>query len=270
MKWNLKAVQFNVVTLFPQMIKEALKEGVVGQALRRGEITLNVVNPRDFATDIHKTVDDRPFGGGDGMVMQAAPLVAAFDSLKMQNVSLGRRIFLSAHGRRWSDSLAREFVAQQPVVTLVCGRYGGVDQRFINTHIDEEISVGDFILSGGELAALTIIDSMGRLKPGVLGNAVSSDFESFSNGLLEAPLFTRPQETLGAKVPDELISGDHKKIEAFRRALSLVVTLEKRPDLLTKAHEIEMSQAAQSLKRWPREDLKNCGLSDKTLNWIFK
>jgi tRNA (guanine37-N1)-methyltransferase len=160
------------------MVSEALKAGVVGQAVTRGEIVVKTINPRDFVSDIHKTVDDRPFGGGDGMVMLSEPLTTAMAAISAGEAGAGHRVYLSAQGRVWKDSIAREWSQKHKVITLICGRYGGIDQRFLNAHVDEEISVGDYILSGGELAALVLIDTLARLQPGVLGNAQSKDLES--------------------------------------------------------------------------------------------
>jgi tRNA (guanine37-N1)-methyltransferase len=253
------SMQFNVITLFPELIRDALKVGVVGQAVTRGEILVNTVNPRAFTQDLHQTVDDRPFGGGDGMVMQFSPLQKAISSL---GESAGHRVLLSAHGERWSDRKARAWAEKKQPLTLVCGRYGGVDQRFINENIDEEISIGDYILSGGELAALVIVDSVSRLLPQVLGNAVSAEAESFAeDGLLEAPLFTRPQAIGDLKVPAIFMSGDHAKIQAARRLLSLLTTLEKRPDLFTEAHHLELEKSSRLLGLFTAEELRACGLS---------
>lgn len=160
-------MRFNVITLFPDLIKEALRHGVVGQAIARKDIELELITPRAFTSDVHHTVDDRPYGGGDGMVMLYAPLVQALASL---GKSAGHKVLLSAQGKKWSDSQARAWAQFKKPITLVCGRYGGVDQRFINEHIDEEISIGDYILSGGELGAAVLIDSVARFLPGVLGN----------------------------------------------------------------------------------------------------
>ncbi len=323
-------MRFNVITLFPQMIEDALKHGVIGQALSSQKISLQTVNPRTFTSDRHHTVDDRPFGGGDGMVMLYEPLkqaMLAVDQLLSAvsgsvsgtvtgSVTEGvpragsRRVLLSAHGEKWSDGKAREWAAgfqsqreagkktgerSYSAITLVCGRYGGIDQRFINEFIDEEISVGDYILSGGELAALTIIDSVTRLLPEVLGNADSPQFESFAQeGLLEAPQFTRPQvgpiplgpdmnqgsadvavgenvagESLPA-VPRVLVSGDHKRIAQARRVLSLLITAQNRPDLLTQFHRDEILRSSVVLKEFSYEELKVCGLTDAFLDNIVK
>lgn len=269
-------MNFNVISLFPEMIDQALQFGLVGQAIGRGQVKLNLVNPRTFTHDVHHTVDDKPYGGGDGMIMQVGPLQAAMASLGSQ---VGHRVLLSAHGKKWQDSLARQWAAGgYPHITLVCGRYGGVDQRFINQYIDEEISIGDFILSGGELAALTIIDSVVRLLPQVLGNADSIHQESFADGLLEAPQFTRPQEILlsslvsgmggeasdgVARVPAVFLSGDHRRIQLAKRALSLLLTQLRRPDLMTQLHRLELKNYARVLREFSLEDFSACGVSQE-------
>lgn len=250
-------MQINVLSIFPEMIDQALQFGVVGQARKKNKLALNLVTPRTFTSDFHKTVDDRPFGGGDGMVLLYEPLKQAMQSL---GAGAGHRVLLSAHGKTWNDRKARAFAADYQNITLVCGRYGGVDQRFTNEFIDEEISIGDFILSGGELGALVLIDSVVRLLPNVLGNADSIKEESFADGLLEAPLFTRPQMVGQAQVPRILLEGDHQKIAQVRRLLAILTTLEKRPDLVTEAHHQELQDKMSLLRELSLEDLKVCGL----------
>lgn len=255
-------MKFNVVTIFPEMISAALKQGVVGQAITRGEVGLELITPRQFTHDFHQTVDDRPYGGGDGMVMLVEPLEKALASL---GANAGRRVLLSAHGEKWSDKKARSWAEARGYVTLICGRYGGVDQRFINQYVDEEISLGDFILSGGELGALVLIDSVVRLLPNVLGNAESKEQESFSDGLLEAPLFTRPQTSGEQSVPRFFLGGDHKKIMVLKKALALAVTLVKRPDLISEIHKNEWQLAKKVLSELTLAELKSCGLSLEAL-----
>jgi tRNA (guanine37-N1)-methyltransferase len=251
-------MKFNVVTIMPKIVEAALEMGVVGQAIARKEIGLEIVNPRSFTKDVHHTVDDRPFGGGDGMVMKCEPLISAIESL---GSSAGHRVLLSAQGKTWGDKMAREWAEKKTNITLVCGRYGGVDQRFINKYIDEEVSIGDFILSGGELAALVLIDTTARFLPNILGNNISKDDDSFSNGLLEAPLFTRPQNLGDIKIPRVFLCGDHEKIKMAKRLLSLLTTLEKRPDLFLKAHEIELKNASPMLGQFTFDELVSCGLT---------
>lgn len=220
---------FQVITVFPEMIQGIFSQGIVFQALKKGLLQLESITPRSFTEDIHKTVDDRPFGGGDGMILLTEPLEKALNAAKEKRPK-ARVIYLSPQGSTLTDAKVLA-LAQNPDLILLCGRYGGVDQRILNRFVDEEISVGDYVLSGGELAAAVVIDSVARQLPGVLGHADSALKESFRGGALEAPLFTRPQEFEGEKVPEVLLSGHHAKIEAWRRQVGLLVTLQKRPDL---------------------------------------
>lgn len=235
MKWN-------IITLMDDMIHQGLSHGVVGKAFEKDLGSYQVINPREFTTDVHQTVDDRPFGGGDGMLMMADPLQKTLDSLD----SGAPCYYLSPQGKTWTDSMALE-MSEESEVTLLCGRYGGVDQRFLEKNKIKEISIGDYVLSGGELAALVLIDSVMRKKPGVLGHVSSASEDSFSGHLLEAPYFTRPQEWGGLEVPRVLLSGDHKKIREFRSRCAQVVTLLKRPDLYKKwFFEQELSPQKQN------------------------
>lgn len=247
------------------MFKALTEHGLVGQAVQSGKIGVEVISPRQFTSDAHRTVDDRPYGGGDGMVMLADPLAKVLADLESRGRK-GRVVLMSPQGKKWSDSLAREWasaaIENDCYITLISARYGGVDQRFINVHVDEEISVGDFVLTGGELAAMVVVDSIARFVPGVLGNSQSAHEESFSDGLLEAPLFTRPPEIGDQKVPDILKSGNHSKISEWRKALSLVVTLKKRPDLLS-PEQIESARLAAV--RLSDSELAACGISRSDL-----
>lgn len=257
-------MKITVLTLFPEMISYPLQFGVVGQAIEQGKIQIHTLNPRDFTEDKHNTVDDRPFGGGDGMVMKADVLARAVDNLN------GLKVVLSPQGRRWSDQMARA-IAKTPELVLICGRYAGFDQRFTERYADLEVSVGDFILSGGEIAALAIIDSVGRFIPGVLGNEQSPNLESFTDGLLECPQFTRPVEWDGWVVPRVLLSGDHAKIRRFRKSVSLMRTFRLRPDLL-EGQDIDdkLGEAQEVLKECSKDELKSLGLLDedrKTFSW---
>lgn len=233
-------MKFSVLTIFPQMVEETLKEGLVGQAFRKGILQLELVNPRQYTSDNHKTVDDRPFGGGDGMTLLAKPLADAIDNIRKESPEdskLVKVIYLSPQGPLLNHQKVRE-LAQLEHLIFVCGRYGGVDQRFLNTYVDEELSIGDYVLSGGELAAGVAIDAIARQVPGVLGHAQSASQDSLSEdlmGLLECPQFTRPQEILGQKVPEIFAGGHHAKIEEFRRQVSILVTYQKRPELLRSA-----------------------------------
>ena len=226
----MKMKKFNFISLFPDLIQVYFSDGVISRALKKGLIEYQIVNPRDFTEDLHKTVDDRPFGGGDGMVMLAEPLIHSLNSLGSNR---GRVVYLSPSGKPWSHTLARKWAKEiaEPV-TLLCGRYAGVDERFLIRYVDEEISMGDFILSGGELPALAMVDSMARFIPGVLGNPISHEEESFSKeGLLECPSYTRPRRVEDLDVPEILLSGNHLEIERFRWQVSLVRTALRRPGL---------------------------------------
>ena len=220
-----------VVTLFPEAVQAAAYIGVTGSALKRGDATLQVFNPRDDCTDVHRTVDDRPFGGGPGMVMKMAPLIGAIGRARAALPSKVKTILLSPQGRQFDQTLAREVAAGDGVI-LIAGRYEGVDERLINAEIDDEWSIGDFVLSGGELAALVVIDAVIRLVPGVLGHPDSAQEDSFSDGLLDHPHYTRPENFEGRTVPAELVSGDHALIARWRLKQALGRTFERRPELL--------------------------------------
>lgn len=223
-------MKFTVVSLFPQLIQGFLSEGLLGQAVSRGAIEISTLNPREFTSDVHHTVDDKAFGGSDGMVMKVEPLLSAVNKLRGEGEC--HVAVLTPQGRPWSQALVSEYAKMDKRIVLVCGRYAGVDQRF-SAFVDDEISLGDFILNGGEVAACAVIESVSRLMPGVLGNSVSVENDSFSgDGLLESPQFTRPREIAGMKVPSPLLSGHHEKIRQFERAVSLVRTAMVRPDLL--------------------------------------
>lgn len=223
-------MKFTTISLFPEMIRQACSIGVVGQAIQRGDIKLETINPRQFALDNHHTVDDRPFGGTDGMVMLAETL---HKSIELANPAPKTLIYLTPRGQPFTDRLARE-MAKTSEWTFLCARYGGVDERLFQKYEPVELSLGDFVLSGGELAACSMIDAISRFLPGVLGNEKSPETDSFVDGLLEEPLFTRPRDWGGYQVPTILLSGDHAKIKAWQRNVRLIVTLVKRPDLLSK------------------------------------
>ncbi|MCC6278607.1 MAG: tRNA (guanosine(37)-N1)-methyltransferase TrmD [Oligoflexia bacterium] len=222
-------MKFDVLSLFPEMIYGAFREGIVAQALKEEKIALKVWNPRDQSQDVHKTVDDRPFGGGDGMVMLPEILNKTLSQIPREKSS--RVIYLSPQGQKLSHQKVLELKEYQQLV-LICGRYGGIDERFIESFVDEELSVGDYVVSGGEIPAMIVIDAVSRQIPGVLGNKDSAAIESFSGGLLEHPQYTRPQSWNGKEVPQVLLSGHHEKIETWKRESQLSRTLERRPDLL--------------------------------------
>ncbi|MVW72226.1 tRNA (guanosine(37)-N1)-methyltransferase TrmD [Bordetella sp. 15P40C-2] len=234
-------MRFDVVTLFPDMFGTVRDLGVTGRAHTQGRWALKAWNPRDFTQDVHRTVDDRPYGGGPGMVMMAAPLEAAVAAAQAeraeQGAGLAPVILLSPTGRRY-DQAAAQSLADSPGAILICGRYEGIDQRFIDRCVTDEISLGDFVLSGGEIAALAVIDAAIRLLPGVLNDGDSALQDSFNDtlsGLLDSPHYTRPEVYDGQSVPAELLSGHHANIARWRREQSLRITAARRPDLLERA-----------------------------------
>ncbi len=219
-------MRIDVVTLFPQMIQDLVGYGVTGRALAAGLFDLGVWNPRDYTHDNHRTVDDRPYGGGPGMVMMIEPLASALEPLKDTH-----RVLFTPSGDPMSQETLDRW-AQVDELTFVCGRYEGVDQRVIDNFIDEEVSLGDYVLAGGEVAAAAAIEGVARLLPGVVGNPESTEKESFREGLLEEPVYTRPADFDGWRVPEVLLSGDHGKIEEWRAQRRVERTRRRRPDLL--------------------------------------
>ena len=227
------AVHFEVVTLFPDMIRDALRFGITSRALARGLVTVGFQDPRAFTTDVHRTVDDRPYGGGPGMVMKVEPLRDAIRAARANAPAGARVVYLSAQGRLFDQSVARELLATKSLV-LVCGRYEGVDERLIEAHVDEELSIGDYVVSGGELPALMVIDALTRLVPGALGDDESALQDSFAAGLLDWPHYTRPEEIEGRRVPPELVNGNHAVIRRWRLKQALGRTWRRRPELLAR------------------------------------
>ena len=236
-------MQFGVVSLFPEMVGTIGEYGVVGRAEQRGLIALDVENPRDHTSDVHRTVDDRPYGGGPGMVMKFAPVAAAIDAAKGKLPEGCPVVYLSPQGQVFDQAMARRF-AGLPGLVLLAGRYEGIDERLIESHIDAEVSLGDFVLSGGEIAAMAVIDAIVRLLPGVLGDDESAAQDSFMEGLLDHPHYTRPEEIEGQKVPDVLLSGDHAEIAKWRYQQALGRSYLRRPDLVEK---LELSDEQQLL-----------------------
>lgn len=239
---------FSVITIFPMLIESCLQEGVVARARKRGQIEIETFNLRDFTRDRHRTTDDRPFGGGEGMVMTPEPLSTAVAEASRTELRRKRVVLLSPQGRAFNQAVAEELICEEQLV-LVCGRYEGVDERFRNRYVDDELSIGDFIVSGGELPALIIIDALTRLIPGVLGCSDSAAGDTFSRSLLKHPQYTRPREFEGASAPAVLFSGDHRKIEEFRFLESVRRTAQRRPDLLQKAAETFSEQEKRLLDR---------------------
>ena len=226
-------MKITILTIFPEMFESVLNSSILGRAREQGLVEVACVDIRPFSDRKHKNTDDYPFGGGAGMVMLAQPIMDAMKHVTGENFS-GRRIYMGPRGTTLTTAKARE-LAKEDHLVLLCGHYEGVDQRALDACIDEEISIGDYILTGGELAAMVLTDAVSRFIPGVLGSGESAEEESFSDGLLEYPQYTRPRELNGMEVPDVLLSGDHAKIKAWRRQESLRATKKFRPDLLEKA-----------------------------------
>ncbi|HUL47225.1 MAG TPA: tRNA (guanosine(37)-N1)-methyltransferase TrmD [Steroidobacteraceae bacterium] len=236
-------MRIEVVTLFPRMIAGALEFGVVGRAIERGLVTVGTEDPRAHTQDAHRTVDDRPYGGGPGMVMKPEPLLAAIRAAHRRLPPGSPRICLSAQGEPFGERVARELAAV-PGMLLVAGRYEGIDERVIDLGIDRELSIGDYVLSGGELPALTVIDAVARLLPGALGDERSSEEDSFGQGLLDWPHYTRPEVFEGRPVPPVLLSGDHAGIGRWRLKSAVERTWRRRPDLIAGARLAPEAQRA--------------------------
>ena len=220
-----------LISLFPQMFSAVSENGVTGRAVADEAVTLSHINPRDYTSDVHRTVDDRPYGGGPGMLMKIEPLQLAIRGAKELAGEGARVIYLSPQGRQFDHSKALE-LAELKSIILVAGRYEGVDERFIDAEVDEELSIGDYVLSGGELAAMVVIDAVTRQLPGVLGHAASAEEDSYVDGLLDCPHYTRPETYQGKGVPEVLTSGDHEAIRRWRLKQAVGRTHERRPDLL--------------------------------------
>lgn len=222
---------FEIITLFPRLLESPLQESILGKAVARGLVEVRIRDLRAHAHDKHQVTDDTPYGGGAGMVMKPEPLVEAIEAAR-ESVPGARVVLLDPAGRRFDQAVAREYAALGRLV-LVCGRYEGVDER-VRAFVDEELSLGDFVLTGGELAALCVVDACARLVPGVLGNEQSAGSESFEQGLLDYPQYTRPPEFRGMRVPEVLLSGDHARIARWRRKQALLRTRDRRPDLFAR------------------------------------
>ena len=240
-------MQFDVITLFPEMFRALTDWGITSRAAKQQRYTLRTWNPRDFTTDNYRTIDDRPYGGGPGMVMLARPLEAAIGAAKAaqaeQGVSAPRVLLMSPQGNPLTHERVMRF-AQEPGLVMLCGRYEAIDQRLVDRCVDEEVSLGDFVLSGGELPAMALMDAVVRNLPGVLGDALSAVQDSFVDGLLDCPHYTRPEEYDGVRVPDVLLGGHHAEIEQWRRREALRNTWNKRPDLIERARKNKMLSRA--------------------------
>lgn len=243
-------MQFSVLTLFPELVHAVTQHGIVRRAVEQQAVSVDYCNPRDYALDVHRTVDDRPYGGGPGMVMKSDCLLRAIRDLRQKNT--GRLIYLSPQGAALTQAKVQALV-QEPALILLCGRYEGIDERIIQLEVDEECSIGDYVLSGGELGAMVLIDSITRLLPGVLGHEDSAEQDSFAEGLLDCPHYTRPESIEGLEVPAILKSGNHAAIARWRKKQMLGATWLKRPDLLAKK---DLSAAEQTLLNEFRQEYK--------------
>jgi|TARA_B110000902_G_scaffold16727_2_gene19563 tRNA (guanine37-N1)-methyltransferase len=224
-------MQIDVITLFPEMLSAVTDHGITGRAVKQGLVTIDCLNPRDFTEDKHRTVDDRPYGGGPGMVMKIEPLRKAIDAARAKSGGSARVIYLSPQGRQLDQSGVEELSSRESII-LIAGRYEGVDERLIDSEVDEEWSIGDYVLSGGELAAMVMIDTVVRQLPGALGHEQSAREDSFAEGLLDCPHFTRPETYQGRPVPDVLLSGDHENIRRWRLKQALGRTWLRRRELI--------------------------------------
>ncbi len=224
-------MQFHVITLFPEMIEQACSHGILGRAIKQGIISLSCWNPREYTQDRHRTVDDKPYGGGPGMLMKVQPLADAVAAARQQAGEGAKVVYLSPQGKTLNQSAVKSMAEQQSYI-LIAGRYEGIDERLIEQLVDEEWSIGDYVLSGGEMPAMIMIDAVARMLPDVLGDDESAQQDSFMEGLLDCPHYTRPEEVNGQTVPEVLLSGDHKAITRWRQKQALGRTWLRRPDLL--------------------------------------
>ncbi|HQL95290.1 MAG TPA: tRNA (guanosine(37)-N1)-methyltransferase TrmD [Candidatus Hydrogenedentes bacterium] len=236
-------MRIDILTLFPELLETPLRTSLLGRAVEDGLLTVAVTNPRDFAGGRHRTVDDEPYGGGAGMVMQCGPLFAAVESLRDRN-SLRRVVLMSPRGRRLDQDLVRELAAE-PDLVILCARYEGVDERVSRALVTDEVSIGDYVLSGGELPALVLVEAVSRMIPGVVGKWESVDTDSFYHGVLGPPQYTRPPEFRGMRVPEVLLGGNHAAIGRWRRMEALRATRERRPDLLENLTSEDMDLLAE-------------------------
>ena len=235
-------MRFDVITLFPELVEQVIACGVVGRAADQQLLELHCWNPRDYSLDKHRSVDDRPYGGGPGMLMKVQPLQDAISAVREQNPD-GRLVYLSPQGRLIDQRVLEQQLANEKIIFL-CGRYEGIDERLIQREVDEEWSIGDYVISGGELAAMVCIDAMTRLIPGALGHEASALQDSFSEGLLDCPHYTRPEDYQGERVPQVLLDGNHREIDTWREQQALGRTWQRRPDLLGR---IELDERQQAL-----------------------
>ena len=244
-------MRFHVLTLFPQMILDGLNTSITGRAIQNGILSVDAVNIRDFAENKYMKVDDYPYGGGAGLVMQPGPVCSAYKSVTERIGKKPRVVYMTPQGYPFTQQMAQEFAQEEDLVFL-CGHYEGIDERVLEEIVTDYVSIGDYVLTGGELPAMVMMDSISRMVPGVLSNQESGETESFAENLLEYPQYSRPEEWHGQKVPPVLLSGHHANIEAWRREQSILRTAKRRPDLLKKADltNKEWSQVRQWKKEW--------------------
>ena len=244
-------LNFHVLTLFPEMIEQGMHTSIIGRAIAGGYLSIDAINIRDYAFNKHQKVDDYPYGGGAGMLMQAEPVYLAYESVQKKLGYRPRVVYLTPQGEVFHQTMAKELAKEKDLVFL-CGHYEGIDERVLDEIVTDYVSIGDYVLTGGELPAMVMMDSISRMVPGVLSNQESGETESFAENLLEYPQYSRPEEWHGQKVPPVLLSGHHANIEAWRREQSILRTAKRRPDLLKKADltNKEWSQIRQWKKEW--------------------
>ena len=250
-------MNFHVLTLFPEMIEQGMNTSIIGRAIAGGYLSVDAINIRDYAFNKHQKVDDYPYGGGAGMLMQAEPVYLAYQSIEEKIGYRPRVVYLTPQGSVFNQTMARDFAKEQDLVFL-CGHYEGIDERVLEEVVTDFVSIGDYVLTGGELPAMVMMDAVSRMVPGVLSNQESGETESFAGNLLEYPQYSRPEEWHGQKVPPVLLSGHHANIEAWRREQSILRTAQRRPDLLKKADltNKEWSQIRQWKKEWKAAENK--------------
>ena len=248
-------MNFHVLTLFPEMIEQGMHTSIIGRAIAGGYLSIDAINIRDYAFNKHQKVDDYPYGGGAGMLMQAEPVYLAYESVQKKLGYRPRVVYLTPQGEVFHQTMAKEQAKEKDLVFL-CGHYEGIDERVLDEIVTDYVSIGDYVLTGGELPAMVMMDSISRMVPGVLSNQESGETESFAGNLLEYPQYSRPEEWHGQKVPPVLLSGHHANIEAWRREQSILRTAKRRPDLLKKADltNKEWSQVRQWKKEWKAEE----------------
>ena len=247
-------MNYHVLTLFPEMIENGMNTSITGRAITKGLLSLEAINIRDFAFNKHQKVDDYPYGGGAGMLMQAEPVYLSYESIAERMGRKPRVIFLTPQGKTFNQDMAKEFALEEDLVFL-CGHYEGIDERVLEEIVTDYVSIGDYVLTGGELPAMVMMDSISRMVPGVLNNQESGETESFSGNLLEYPQYSRPEEWHGKKVPEVLLSGHHANVDKWRREQSIIRTAKWRPDLLPKADltNKEWNEVRRLRKQWKEE-----------------